>query len=113
MLFSLQNCLNSNESWLSWSSKSRRRCVPTVRLFVCVSKYFNQSKPISFVVQPLSLNDIAQSYGKSSSNHAERWYFPAKITNGGIAQPWELTPIITVTHSRLPGCTDLGRLRRS
>ena len=113
MFFFLQKSWNSIELWLSWPSIIRSRKAPVLRCAVCFSKCLIHSKPSSFVVQPLSLKEIAQSRGVSLLYHAERWCLPAKMINGGIAQPCALIPWIAVTHSRFPGCTALGRDRLS
>ena len=71
--------------------------------------------PFSFVVHPFSVTEMAQPRGNNTlfSYQDERRFLAAKMMNGGIAQPREPTPWITVTHSRFPGCTDLALARLS
>src|SRR5258707_8538681 len=105
ILWSWQKSSNSVEWWESWPSSIRSRYPPTFRGCVCNSKCLIQSKPISFVVHPLSLTESLQCFGNLNSSYQDsRMYTPFTTTNGGSDQPSAFTAWITVTHSRLPGC---------
>ena len=113
MLCSWQQVSNSSEQQLSQPSKTNSRYLPFVRDAMWKSKCRIQSIPFSLVVQPLSVSTIRQVSGRSHSSYQlARWYCPAKIINGRMAQPKAFTPQITITHSRLPGWACLALLLR-
>ena len=104
MLCSWQQVSNSSEWWLLWPLRINSRYLPFVRDAVWKSKCRIQSMPFSLVVQLLLVVAIRQVSGRlHSSYQLARWYCPAKMMNGGMAQPKAFTLWITVAYSRLPG----------
>src|ERR1700709_1352129 len=106
---SLQNRSNSGVRWLPWPSRIRSRYTPFVRYAVCFSNTCSsQVRPSSLSVQPFSLTPITQSEGRVSEYQVDWCTLPSKIITGGTLHPYDEIQSITVTHSRLPGCTETG-----
>ena len=111
ILCSWQQVSNSSEWWLLQPLRTNSRYLPFIQNTIWKLKYRIQSMPFLLVIQLLLVSTIRQVSGRSHSLYQlARWYYPAKMINGGMAQPKAFTPWITITYSQLLGWAYLALL---